>query len=193
MLLRKLYESQSKTQAEIPKQTTPSSPPTNEMSQLQVKMTAPLTAEPSKPFPTGLQSRQAPSPRSPSSPASQSTLKAGQHSPPGSAPSSHSPFTLLGDGEIRQGISGSRWACGQNLITLILIIIIGMIWEPIILWWRVGVTQCSNTWSPLSKLIDFLTKCTCTSVTCSSSIKLIYTFVHVHYCFFSLPLFFSLY
>lgn len=108
MLLRKLYESQSKTQAEIPKQTTPSSPPTDEMSQLQVKMTAPFTAEMSKPSPTGLQSRQAPSPRSPSSPASQSTLKAGQHSPPGSAPSSHSPFTLLGDGEIRQGISGSR-------------------------------------------------------------------------------------
>lgn len=108
MLLRKLYESQSKTQAEIPKQTAPSSPPTDEMSQLQVKMTTPLTTETSKPSPTGLQSRQAPSPRSPSSPASQSTLKAGQHSPPGSAPSSHSPFTLLGDGEIRQGISGSR-------------------------------------------------------------------------------------
>lgn len=111
MLLRKLYESQTKTQSLIPKQSPPTSaPPVDQLSQLQLQgaLSPPSKAPPSSS-----------SPRSPSSPASQSTLKANQHSPPGTAhspqtnlpvTSSGSPqFTLLSDGEIRQGISGQRY------------------------------------------------------------------------------------
>ncbi|XP_019856843.1 PREDICTED: piwi-like protein 1 isoform X2 [Amphimedon queenslandica] len=119
MLLRKLYESQTKTQSLIPKQSPPSgAPPSDQLSQLQLQG---AVSPPSKTPPTS-------SPRSPSSPASQATLKANQHSPPGPA---HSPqtnlpvtsagspqFTLLSDGEIRQGISGQRIPLGANYLVV---------------------------------------------------------------------------
>lgn len=93
MLLKKLYEVQTRMPQKSPE------PPTQQMSQLQMKATATS-------LPSGLQSTRGHSDSSPntrSSPVAPIPITAAKHSPPAPAP-----FSLVSDGEIRQGTSGQR-------------------------------------------------------------------------------------